>query len=73
MRRVRSRLCGHVWCVCVGEVGRGGRGREEGRATDSIEPQNSDQQSLLSGLVRHFHRIRKSFEMLLLVETPNQF
>ena len=63
-----------VGCVGMGGVcgwrrgeegGRKGRGREEERATDSIEPQNSHKQSILSGLVRHFHRIGKSFEFCL--------
>ena len=60
------------------EAGGGRRGGGEGeggreRATDSMEPQNSHKQSLLSGLVRHFHIIRKSVDMLPLVQTPNQF
>ena len=67
-----------AWVLCVG--GRGGRRKEGGgegegegqRATDSIEPQNSHKQSLLSSLVRLFH-IRKSFDMLPLVQTPNPF
>ena len=60
-----------MWLEGQEEGGRRGRGRGE-RATDSVEPQNSHKQSLLSGLVRHFHN-RKSFDMLPLVQTPNQF
>ena len=69
-------------CMGMGGVCGWGRREEEGggegegggeRATDSIEPQNSHKQSLLSGLVRHFHIFRKSFDMLFLVQTPNQF
>ena len=61
-----------AWVVCVGgsrrKGGREGRGREE--ATDSIEHQNSHKQSFFfSGLARHFHRIRKSFDTLPLVQT----
>ena len=68
----RSGLYGHGWCVWE----RGGRRKEGGgegeggkeRATDSIEPQNSHKQSLLSGLVRHFHIFRKNFDMVPLVQ-----
>ena len=34
----------------------------EGWRGGQLTAQNSHKQSLLSGLVRHFHRIRKSFE-----------
>ena len=71
-----------VGCVVMGGVcGGGGRRKDGGRrgegggegATDSIEPKNSHKQSLLSGMDRHFHEIRTSFEVLSLVQTPNQF
>ena len=68
--RSRSGLCGHGWCVWEGwrkEGGREGEGGEE--ATDSVEPQNSHKKSFFSGLARHFHRIRKSFDTLPLVQT----
>ena len=63
--------CAGMGDVCVGRGRReeeGGRERK-GEETDSIEHQNSHKQSFFSGLDRYFHRIRKSCEMLLLVQT----
>ena len=69
--------CVGIGCVCGWrrgeEGGRKVRGMEEERATDSMEPQNSHKQSLLSGLVRYFRRIGKSFEFCLSCKHRNNF
>ena len=61
-----------VGCVSMGRMKEGGREREERRQLTAWNLRTHTSNPFFSGLARHFHRIRKSFDTFPLAQTQSR-